>query len=47
MHAGRLQRVMADWDFGAAPVMLLVAARKGRSSRTQALVNFLLEAARR
>jgi DNA-binding transcriptional LysR family regulator len=43
--AGRLARVMPDWTFGAAPVMLLVPTRKGRSPRTQAFVNFVREAA--
>lgn len=43
--AGRLERVMQDWTFGAAPVMVLVPTRKGRSPRTQAFVNFLREAA--
>lgn len=43
--AGRLERVMPDWTFGAAPVMVLVPTRKGRSPRTQAFVNFLREAA--
>lgn len=41
--AGRLQRVMADWTFGAAPVAVLVPTRKGQSPRTQAFVNFLKE----
>lgn len=43
--AGRLQRVMAEFDFGAAPVVVLVPTRKGRSARAQALVSFLLESA--
>ncbi|VTU24107.1 D-malate degradation protein R [Variovorax sp. SRS16] len=43
--AGRLERVMADWTFGAAPVVVLVPTRKGRSARTQAFVSFLVEAA--
>jgi len=43
--AGRLERVMADWTFGAAPVVVLVPTRKGRSPRTQAFVSFLVEAA--
>ncbi|MCZ2495303.1 LysR family transcriptional regulator [Xylophilus sp. Kf1] len=41
--AGRLERVMADWAFGQAPVVALVPTRKGRSARAQALVGFLLE----
>jgi DNA-binding transcriptional LysR family regulator len=44
--AGRLKRVMANWHFGAAPVVLLVPTRKGRSPRTQAFVRFLVEALR-
>ncbi|MBD9667752.1 LysR family transcriptional regulator [Variovorax sp. VRV01] len=47
LAAGRLERVMADWEFGAAPVVVLVPTRKGRSARVQALVSFLLEAAGR
>ncbi len=43
--AGRLARVMDDWAFGAAPVVLLVPTRKGRSPRTQAFVQFMVEAA--
>lgn len=43
---GRLQRVMADWAFGSAPIVVLVPTRKGRSARAQALVGFLMEAAR-
>lgn len=43
--AGRLQRVMADWSFGSAPVVVLVPTRKGRSARAQALVGFLLKSA--
>jgi DNA-binding transcriptional LysR family regulator len=45
LGAGRLERVMADWEFGAAPVVVLVPTRKGRSARVQALVSFLVEAA--
>lgn len=37
---------MHDWTFGAAPVMVLVPTRKGRSPRTQAFVSFLRAAAR-
>lgn len=44
--AGRLERVMHDWTFGAAPVMVLVPTRKGRSPRTQAFVSYLRAAAR-
>lgn len=42
--AGRLERVMHDWTFGAAPIMMLVPTRKGRSPRTQAFVDFLKQA---
>lgn len=42
--AGRLQRVMADWKFGTAPIVALVPTRKGRSPRTQAFVNYMKEA---
>lgn len=40
--AGRLARVMADWDFGTAPVVVLVPTRKGRSARTQALLSLFV-----
>ena len=43
--AGRLRRVLADFDFGAAPVLVLVPTRSGRSARTQALVSFLVGSA--
>ena len=43
--AGRLERVMPDWSFGAAHVVALVPTRKGRSPRTQAFVTFLKAAA--
>lgn len=45
LAADRLERVMTDWGFGAAPVVVLVPTRKGRSARTQALVSFLVESA--
>jgi DNA-binding transcriptional LysR family regulator len=45
LATGRLEQVMADWEFGAAPVVVLVPTRKGRSARAQALVSFLVEAA--
>jgi DNA-binding transcriptional LysR family regulator len=38
---GTLVRVLADWQFDSAPVMLLVPTRKGRTARVQALVEFL------
>lgn len=39
--AGRLVRVLADWQFDSAPINLLVPSRKLRSARVQALVTFL------
>lgn len=42
--AGRLVRVLADWDFDSAPVTLLVPTRRGRTARLQALMAFLEEA---
>lgn len=38
---GRLVRVLPDWHFGNAHILLLVRTRKGRSARLQALVEFL------
>ncbi|MFJ2991344.1 LysR family transcriptional regulator [Pandoraea sp. NPDC087047] len=42
--AGRLVRVLADWDFDSAPVTLLVPTRRGRTARLQALMAFLEDA---
>lgn len=42
--AGRLVRVLVDWDFDSAPVTLLVPTRRGRTARLQALMAFLEEA---
>ncbi len=42
--SGSLVRVLADWSFDSAPVLLLVPSRKLRSPRVQALVTFLEEA---
>lgn len=42
--AGRLVRVLTDWDFDSAPVTLLVPTRRGRTARLQALMAFLEEA---
>jgi DNA-binding transcriptional LysR family regulator len=39
-----LVRVMTEWSFESAPVLLLVPTRKGRSPRVQALVSFVEEA---
>jgi DNA-binding transcriptional LysR family regulator len=41
--SGSLVRVLADWDFESAPVVLLVPSRKGRTARVQALVAFMEE----
>jgi DNA-binding transcriptional LysR family regulator len=38
---GTLLRLMPDWAFDSAPIMLLVPSRKGRSARVQALVQFM------
>lgn len=38
---GSLVRLMPDWAFDSAPIMLLVPSRKGRSARVQALVEFM------
>lgn len=37
---GTLVRVLADWEFDNAPVMLLVPTRKGRTARVNALLKF-------
>src|SRR5690606_32724234 len=37
---GTLVRVLEQWRFDNAPVMLLVPTRKGRSARVQALLRF-------
>ncbi len=42
--SGSLVRVLADWNFDSAPVVLLVPSRKGRTARVQALVGFMEEA---
>jgi DNA-binding transcriptional LysR family regulator len=41
---GTLLRVLEQWQFDNAPVMLLVPTRKGRSARVQALLQFLEDA---
>ncbi|MDH6168271.1 DNA-binding transcriptional LysR family regulator [Variovorax boronicumulans] len=38
---GSLVRVLKDWAFDSAPVLLLVPTRKGRTARVQALIEFL------
>jgi len=38
---GDLVRVLPDWAFDSAPVVLLVPTRKGRTARVQALVAFM------
>jgi DNA-binding transcriptional LysR family regulator len=42
--AGRLVRVLADWSFESAPVLLLVPSRKHQSARLRALSTFLIDA---
>jgi len=37
---GTLVRVLAEWEFDHAPVMLLVPTRKGRTARVDALLRF-------
>ena len=37
---GTLVRILANWQFDSAPVMLLVPTRKGRTARVQALMEF-------
>uniref|UniRef100_UPI0039F0645C LysR family transcriptional regulator n=1 Tax=Bordetella sputigena TaxID=1416810 RepID=UPI0039F0645C len=37
---GRLVRVLADWQFDSAPIVLLVPTRSGRTARVQALIEF-------
>ena len=39
--SGKLVRLLGGWDFGSAPVTALVPSRKGRSSRVQALLDYL------
>ncbi|HEY2000606.1 LysR substrate-binding domain-containing protein [Paraburkholderia sp.] len=39
--AGKLVRLLPDWDFGSVPVIALVPTRKGRSLRIQTLLRFL------
>jgi DNA-binding transcriptional LysR family regulator len=41
---GTLVRVLEQWQFDNAPVMLLVPTRKGRSARVQAFLQFSQEA---
>jgi DNA-binding transcriptional LysR family regulator len=38
---GKLVRVLPDWQFDSAPIMLLVPTRNGRTARVQALIEFL------
>lgn len=40
---GTLVRVLADWRFDSAPVVLLVPVRKGRSARVRAFSEFLMQ----
>ncbi|ARP84299.1 LysR family transcriptional regulator [Bordetella genomosp. 8] len=41
VSAGRLVRVLADWEFDSAPIVMLVPTRIGRTARVQALIEFL------
>lgn len=41
---GTLVRVLADWRFDSAPVLMLVPTRKGQTARVKALVMFMEEA---
>ncbi|MBX8604573.1 LysR family transcriptional regulator [Pseudomonas cichorii] len=41
IQSGALVRVLADWSFESAPILLLVPSRKHRSARMQALMGFL------
>ena len=43
LAAGTLVRVLPDWQFDSAPVLLLVPTRKGRTARVRALVGFIEE----
>jgi len=43
IEAGRLVRVLADWAFDSAPVLLLLPSRKHQSARLRALADFLVE----
>jgi DNA-binding transcriptional LysR family regulator len=38
---GSLIRVLADWEFETAPILLLIPTRKNRSRKIQALASFL------
>ncbi|MNP83778.1 hypothetical protein D3C76_1828210 [compost metagenome] len=40
---GTLIRVLADWEFETAPILLLIPTRKNRSRKIQALASFLSE----
>ncbi|KPA88128.1 MULTISPECIES: LysR family transcriptional regulator [Pseudomonas] len=41
LASGSLLRVLADWQFESAPILLLVPTRKQRSGKLQALCSFL------
>ncbi|MFJ4141482.1 LysR family transcriptional regulator [Pseudomonas sp. NPDC089734] len=43
IQSGALVRVLADWSFESAPILLLVPSRKHRTARIQALMVFLDE----
>lgn len=40
LETGKLQRILPEWQFDNAPIMLLVPTRSGRSRRVQALCHF-------
>lgn len=42
--SGKFVRVLADWAFDSAPVILLVPTRRGPTARLQALIAFLEDA---
>ena len=40
---GKLVRVLCEWEFDSAPVLILVPTRKGKSARVAALLSFIEE----
>lgn len=43
IEEGRLVRLLVDWSFDSAPILILVPSRKHRSARLLALTDFLLK----
>lgn len=43
LSAGRLRRVLPDWELPAADVVAMLGARSGSSARTQSFVNLMRE----